>query len=368
MIYHFKSQKWLLFIVVVIAFTLLSCTTIPTKEFVSYKEAFNNCRTMGENVLLDYSVAVEEYKKKKALEEQEKQQAKKSKRKYPEALQRPRGTLKEAEINKDTIAFEQRMRAWDVVARYNDLLTALAEGRSVNELSAAVSGLHRSLSNFPIKKIADIAGGATPYIGAVTKIIEIAEEERTKQLFLAAVEKGGEKLENDFTKFLKEDAKAFYKIRYGQNDKLYERITDKVWDLGQQYKNLISKYKHDDKLKKLTDQINQSLHILDLDDLKIKQGNITYDEVVYNQSIQIKDEIQEKVAEARQKNDELIAYHKMMETYIDMIQIMKKSLQNLRIEAKAMKEKPSLPPTDELVQHLIELKRVYQIYQDKRRG
>ena len=55
MIYYLTSQKWLQFIVVIIIFTLCSCTTIPTKEFVSYKESFNKCRSISEDVLLDYS-------------------------------------------------------------------------------------------------------------------------------------------------------------------------------------------------------------------------------------------------------------------------------------------------------------------------
>lgn len=114
--------------------TIISCTTVPTKEFATYKEAFSQARSAGEEVLFDYAAAVKEYEKEKAIKAKEKQSSKKSEE-TPGKIKRPRiydpvaAASPAAEI--DHIAV--RMKAWDTVARYNDVLTGLAEGKSVQK-------------------------------------------------------------------------------------------------------------------------------------------------------------------------------------------------------------------------------------------
>ncbi|MBU2628355.1 MAG: hypothetical protein KKE61_07050, partial [Proteobacteria bacterium] len=147
MIDQLMTQKKQYFIVLFIIFAFFSCTTLPTKEFSSYKEAFKNARTAGEQVLLDYSVALKEH--------QENTAERLSKEKVNRTIERP-DTFDPIKSASDKVKMDDiqiRIQAWGVIERYNDVLSRLAEGKSVNEVAAAADGLVTSLSNFPLEEI-----------------------------------------------------------------------------------------------------------------------------------------------------------------------------------------------------------------------
>ncbi len=370
MIYHFKSQKKLLFFILLITSVLYSCTTIPTEKFVTYKEAFNNARVAGEEVLLDYAANLKEYNK--LSEEIKKAEESQPEKEFPGAIDRPEvfDPVKEADNKVEADDIEVRLRAWDVAARFNDLLTGLAEGKSVNELTAAVDGLATSLSNFPLEEIAGATAAFMPYIGLLKTIIATAEQERTRQLFVKAVKQGGPLIEKKFMNLLREDTKKFYNIEWGLNDFAYQSIRDEVRKLRKQYIFLASKYKSDDKLKELTDEVDKLCNQLKFKEIKLKNKDankeIEKDPTGYSQLVQIKEQIRGKVAEARKKTNELYAYQDMMLAYVKLLNQVSASLESLRLAIE--KNQPAIPSTKELVPIFIELKKAIYIYKDKRRG
>ena len=99
-----------------------------------------------------------------------------------------------------------RMKAWDVVARYNDLLTALAEGRAADELAGAVDGLSSSLGSFPIAAVAVAWTEVSGYLAPLKPLALEAVRERSRRDFIAAVGKGGPLIADKFLKLLREDA------------------------------------------------------------------------------------------------------------------------------------------------------------------
>ena len=114
---------------------LSSCATIPTKEFASYKDAFKSARDSSEQVLVDYAAA---------KKEEDINKADAAVKELPRDIIRPTNfdpVQVASDDFKSVDAIEVRMKAWDVVARYNDALTLLAEGKSVQEVAAATEGL-----------------------------------------------------------------------------------------------------------------------------------------------------------------------------------------------------------------------------------
>src|SRR4051794_10416057 len=94
-----------------VAVIATGCTTVPTKEFQSYKDAFKEARTAGEQVLLDYGAAA-------ALQKESE-----GKRAAAAPQRRIRATAFDASLKSDKASVDHvavRMKAWDVVSRYDD--------------------------------------------------------------------------------------------------------------------------------------------------------------------------------------------------------------------------------------------------------
>ncbi|MBU1341654.1 MAG: hypothetical protein KKE44_23720 [Proteobacteria bacterium] len=361
MIDQLMTQKKQYFIVLFIIFAFFSCTTLPTKEFSSYKEAFKNARTAGEQVLLDYSVALKEH--------QENTAERLSKEKVNRTIERP-DTFDPIKSASDKVKMDDiqiRIQAWGVIERYNDVLSRLAEGKSVNEVAAAADGLVTSLSNFPLEEISDAAGEILPYVGILKAILSKAEQERTRQAFISTIKKMGPEIEKRFISFLREDARRFYNIRKGLNDRAYAGIQDQVTDLSQDYLSLAKNYKPDTKLQALTDQINQLRTYLKLkEQLKLNNGALnSYDSIAYIQLTQIKGQVEEKVTEAKLKTNELFAYQDMIVAYVELINKVSSSLVALRVAVE--NNILTSPSVEDLVPVFIELRKAIQIYQDNKR-
>ena len=105
-----------------------ACTTIPQREFATYKDTFAKARTAGETVVLDYGVAVAQFEEIKARRAAAKPEQRRRGAPFDPGAPRRRSPLPVDHVL-------VRMQAWDVVARYNDLLTALAEGKPADELA-----------------------------------------------------------------------------------------------------------------------------------------------------------------------------------------------------------------------------------------
>jgi len=169
-------------LLLVAAIVAAGCTTIPGTEFATYKDTFAEARCAGETVVLDDAVAVSQFEEIKA------------KRAAAKPVREKRGEpFNPNAVSRNLAAVDQvlvRMKAWDVVARYNDPLTALAEGKSAEELAAAVDGLSASLDAFPLKAIAASAGEVSAYLAPLRALALEAAKEHSRRQFIDAVGKG----------------------------------------------------------------------------------------------------------------------------------------------------------------------------------
>jgi hypothetical protein len=365
--------------------TVIACTYVPVREFATYKQTFADARAAGEQVLFDYSAAVSEF------EQEKKQLAGASAANIaPSATENeqpadpdPNTTSADAANLKDVTV---RILAWDTVQRYNDVLLSLAEGKSAAQVSAAVDGLMQSLATFPLEDIAGAVSNVTPYVGILKELLALAEFERSRRKFVAAVKQGapligvpiqpapasGDKETfQSFLKLLRDDAENFYNIRKGLNDLAYNRILDEADALRRHYRTLALDYKPNNDLEKLTTEVNEKLasvklSVIELTGEEKAQTTEPYTPIIHSQLVQISEQIGAKVDAARKKIGELEAYKSMLDAYVKLIDQVSESLQAVLTAVESNLK--TTPPIRQLLPVYIELRQAIHIYRNSRGG
>ena len=192
------------------------CTSIPKGELDKHRESFDSARGMSEQVLLEYRQLYELNESLRAAVPSDDPFA------WP--------VFDSAAVSQaDADAVTVRMEAWAVIARYNDALLAIAEGRSNAEIGNAVDGLLGALQSFPVEAIADVGLEAAPYASAIKPVIRIIEQEIAARNFRAAVIAAAPLIDR-FTLLLAADTDDFWEIHSElsrlQVDRANKRATD----------------------------------------------------------------------------------------------------------------------------------------------
>ena len=174
-----QSKQTILGLLSLALVLLVGCTNVPMKDFSAYKEAFDQARKASEQVLYDYAAAKKEFDalgfKKSAIDKPIRQQ------KFDT------DKIAAAADPVDDVAI--RLRAWEVTALYNKVLTDLAEGKPAEQVAGAMEGLVDSLANFPVKAFQNVASELTPVTGILTTVLtEIQRDYDRKRVIDAMVE------------------------------------------------------------------------------------------------------------------------------------------------------------------------------------
>jgi len=359
-------KNWLLgsrtFLISFAVTVIAACTSLPTKDFTSYKEAFANARTAGESVILDYGSAM----KKEQIVRQSQKAATESK---PTSGRNDNfNPIDAASVFTEIDHIAVRIAAWEVVSRYNDVLTTLAEGKSAQEVAGTVDGLYESLTNFPLDKIAEATGSISPFINAFKTLVTASETERSKKQFITIVNEVGPKIRNGFLMFLIDDTKNYSNIRKTQNDREYRRfINQGVTPLSRRFKNLAEQYKPDDNVAAITSEINalrKSIAIPGGDISLQSSGSVKVTAMGLSQLEQIRDDIKQNIEAAKAKTTELNNYQTMLVSYVKLIRQVDLSLQAL--ERASDSATVRIPSNESLVAVYIELRQSMQTYRDSR--
>lgn len=219
-------------ITIVILAMLLSvgCAQIPTSELGQYTEAFNQTKQASELVILDFDQTLKEarqylvdYQKTKSKTEPIKP--------YPDSLEKSIEIQKREAQIKDIVV---RQKAFSVIDSYNDVLTKLAEGKSIQEVQSATSGLITAAS-----KLAEVAASATvpglsAFMGLAETIVGLFEKARLMKEFKIAVQDGSPVVTAILNSLI-EDTNEHYKARYFlSNEKrllIVDGIAARVYEL-----------------------------------------------------------------------------------------------------------------------------------------
>jgi hypothetical protein len=199
-----------------------ACTTVPQQEFKAYTDAFAEVKTASEEFLADYAVLKAQRDEKKAAAAKAKASA--ANGVFPFSASLP--TLNAAVGALDEVA--ERRNALQVVVGYNDLLTALAEGKKPDALKPRVESL---VGN--IQKVGGLFGKTipVPYVGEVAKLVSTVlsklEEAANRQQFIEAL-RTGEPLIQGILIAMSEDGRDWYAIGYEMNRKRAADLQDEV--------------------------------------------------------------------------------------------------------------------------------------------
>lgn len=180
---------------------LSGCPSIPQKELKAYRDAFDQARTGSQEVIMDYGAAKAEVDKRVAARAA-------AKAKPVPAAPPPlfpasyKPAVTSAATKGDGVS--ERIRALEVIARYNQVLADLAEGKSVEQVQSGAQQLVGALQG-----AVNLAPGVGPLVSDLAGAIEKA---RTRAEFAEAVRKGEQSVNKIFD-FLMEEIPKYYEIR-----------------------------------------------------------------------------------------------------------------------------------------------------------
>ena len=323
---HYISSILSLFVLAL----LCGCVTVPAQQFEAYKNAFENVRASGEEVILDYGVAKTDYKKRLEAENNNEELD------VPDPLAFDTSAIIESEPLDDVGV---RMHAWNVLAQYNEVLTVAAQGRSPAEISAAVDGLTEALNEFPVGTISEVASDIVPIAGVAKAALEIIEREIAAGRFVESIQAVYPEI-NKFLNLLENDAQNFYNIRRGLHDLDYDLLTDQITvnlismqDISKDFNNPAEAGSEEaiSKTLDLIENVNNTLESIPgwpkESFLVLSQfENGKYTEMAYSQFLELSNDIERLAAEAKATDDQLIAYRTMLIQYVKMIQQTRRAL------------------------------------------
>jgi hypothetical protein len=223
------------------------CTSVPQKEFNSYRDAFSEVMSETEKLLVEYDAAKRSEAKRKAV----KAPAVTGGARFPASV-----NLSLSGTNTlTTDPVDVRRQALEVVSEFNDVLILLAEGKSVEEVRSGVDALIGSYG-----KLSELLGVANtiPYAGPIaalasTVIAKLEQANNHRQFEVALRE--GEPIIRDILSLFAKDAETIYGIRAAQADRIWTREQRTVATLVRQMRSVAGEHAAPDNpadAKKLT--------------------------------------------------------------------------------------------------------------------
>ena len=325
---------------------LYGCSVVPTQQFEAYKRAFENVRASGEEVLLDYGVAKNDYEEKLEAVSDEKELDSGDRFAFDISAI--------TETGKPPDDVGERMHAWNVLAQYNETLTAVAQGYSPEEISATIDGLTEALRKFPIKAISGAATDLAPCASVVKAALEIIEREIAAGRFTESVQAVYPAI-NEFLYLLEGDAQNFYNTRLGLHGLDYDPIEKQIIEKTAAFQELLKSFETSadtgeaettQRIHDLIKQVNDTLvgipnwpseSILVLS----QSGYAEYTELAHSQFVEMANEIERLAGEAKALDDQLITYRDMLIQYVKLIQLTRQALKAV-IEAIEENRQPEV--------------------------
>jgi hypothetical protein len=202
---HKSVRPLRLLVCATLAMLLAGCAPIPRAELTQYRAAFAEVEAASTEILVDFAEITEA-----AAEARAKQQATDSATSGSAATSssgsvgayRFTASLVDPD-NKQVPDVEVRRVMLRTIARYNDALTTLAEGKSVESVQSATNAFSKALAS-----VIEAGGAAVPGLGSITGIATtvatLAEQARLRKEFEKAVRAGSPIVEKMLTALIQE--------------------------------------------------------------------------------------------------------------------------------------------------------------------
>lgn len=336
-----------------ILYLLTACTGIPKAELSVYTESFNAVRSASEAILVDYAAAQKEnvtIEATIAAREEAKQSS------IPATFD-PHAALAFDGTDANVVA---RLQVLETITRYNGVLVALAEGKSVEEVKGRFNALTGSLTT-----LLSTFGTVVPVLSLATPIVEtfleLAEMARTREAFKKAIKEGEPIIRMIIDKGLIADTQDFYGVRRT----LAERESRRVRRAGLESAMTVTKIAAEhlepasgsslETSKQVAQQkLAAALELLDHKDTEVtvtggvkrKLSNLTglpagtADAPAYTELVQVRmNQLVESTESAASKYQKVISdtktYWELLSAYVKLLNQTKAILENVRVQLDA---------------------------------
>jgi hypothetical protein len=344
------------------------CTIIPQRELQTYRRTFDQVREQSENILADYAHGRQAKSNLIVRMANQQGEGPVGGAALDALLNLPRFDARtvHASVESD---IDVRLRAWDVTAKYNEALLAMATGKA-GELEATAHGLLDSLKKFPIKELSQAAAEAAPYAGAIIPIIELVQKEVEARRFRQAVVSAEPQMQKLF-QALYDDANLFYKHRKAYlNDRftfeeesflveaakeLQDKLNAQGWGASPDVTNLVTRVN----AERVLAGGSASFQEIKFVPVAGAAAPAAGDNVLLALRA-IADRIQTRARAARTIALELQSYRELMSKYGELLHAFEDSFNSLNIAAKGSAH--HLPSLDQLETVISSVRVAYTVY------
>lgn len=172
-----EQRAWMPWLVALMTLSA-ACSQIPTQELTQYRTAFSQGQSASEAILIDFDSALTAAEKRKSS--------------APPPPVHPKPFSTELAYGSPTqpSAVEVRRTALRTIDKFNNVLTTLAEGKSVAALQTTVGGFVEAAQNFAIAAGGNAVPGLSALTGAVKTLASELEKARLRKEFEKAVRAG----------------------------------------------------------------------------------------------------------------------------------------------------------------------------------
>jgi hypothetical protein len=168
-------------VVALFAVAAVGCAQIPSHELSQYRNAFGQVQQASEDILVDFADAKDKAEKREAENRA--------------TLVTGPATLFSTQLEgggaRQPGAIEVRRTALRTIDKFNNVLTTLAEGKSVDAVKTTADGFVQAAGKF----VATAAGTAVPGISTISGLLQTLagefEKARLREEFERAVRRGG---------------------------------------------------------------------------------------------------------------------------------------------------------------------------------
>lgn len=180
------------------------CAKIPVESFNGYRAAFAEADGATKEVLADYQIVLAYHAQTVARQKQAVAAAGPDTPRLPAVFDPSRARAQEATID---VGMAVRLKALAVIARYNDVLLGIAEGKRQEQLRQSMSALGGAIETLPksVLKSVPIAGQVVDIAGT---LFDIAQKGKDAEDFKRGI-KAGRPLVQAVIGFMVDEAAAY---------------------------------------------------------------------------------------------------------------------------------------------------------------
>jgi hypothetical protein len=320
-------------------FILIGCGHVPVNEFRAYHEAFTETKSVSQEVLSDYAIAkedlarIDEAKKKKEGEDKEQKTSP-----FPTAFDPAEAMGVNVALNE----IDFRLMALETISRYNDLLLALADGRSVKQVKSSATALTSSIAS--LAEFLPALGSVTPIAPLAKTLLSELEKARSTEEFKKALQ-DGDKIVTRILDVLITDTVNHYGLRFALADGERVKIKARASKNRLIIKNVMKEHlppTDENRLETIESDLNEKLEKMGWSTKTIlttrnKSGDQEKDQVweytalADTQITQTMNALDKNVAEYQRIVEKTNDYHAMLTSYVSLLEQTKQALRIVRV-------------------------------------